>query len=149
MLPLNIQKMILDKLGLKNVSARDCRYIGSKLDASETTVKRFFGLIAESESSRKHFSSTLNRVAEFLGYNNYRELCVAVETFQNKSEEIPSIQKLNIVSLNEGSEIKLSHSQEGVIVMTYVGNGEFMVKETKDFRLFQGDLVRIRVEKAS
>lgn len=149
MLPQNIQNMILDKLGLKNVSARDCQFIGSKLDASETTVKRFFGLIAESESKRTHFASTLNRVAEFLGYDNYRELCETVETLENKSEEITSSQTPSISSLKEGSEIKLSHSQEGVIVMTYVGNGEFMVKETKDFRLFQGDRVRIRVEKAS
>ena len=149
MLPQTIQKMILDKLGLKNVSSRDCKFIGSKIYASETTVKRFFGLIAESESKRTHFASTLNRVAEFLGYSTYGELYASMENTEEKSEETNSCRLLKIYSLKEGSEIQLTHSQDGVIVMTYVGNGEFMVKESRDFRLFQGDRVRIRIEKAS
>lgn len=142
MLPQSIQKMILDKLGIKNISSRDCAYIGSKLDVSETTAKRLFGFIGEAERNRIQHTSTMDRISQFLGYENYNSLLKNIGEL-DYSSEFTAVKSIEASNLDEGSQIQVRYDPSRVIVMTYIGDYYFLINESKNSKLIKGDRIRL------
>lgn len=142
MLPESVRRMILKELGMTSVSSRDCAYIGPKLDVSETTAKRLFGLVDESERKRVQHTSTLDRIAKFLGYESYREVLKSIGEL-DYSSEFTQIESIDSSKLNIGSHIVVRYEPSREIVMTYTGDCRFIIDDSLNCKLRKGDIVSI------
>ena len=76
MLPPSIIQKILAKYGKEKVYSADCASLADKIGIGETTVKRMLGLVGETspERNRTPHVSTMDILAKWLGYENYKAL---------------------------------------------------------------------------
>ncbi len=51
--------------------------------------------------------------------------------------------KIETKNLSEGTQIQLRYEPSRVIVMTYLGDDEFLINETKNSKLQKGDRIRL------
>lgn len=144
MLSKAIQDKIREKYGKAVIYSADCAPLGQEMGVSETTVKRMFGLVGanSAERARTPHNSTMDIVARWLGYENYRELLREIGE-GNFSSEFTSMESIEATALAEGTQIQLRYEPSRVIVMTYLGNNEFTVNESKNSKLAKGDRVKL------
>lgn len=85
---LTLKKCVLRKCGITSISARDCRLISEEifnLDKnyiSETTIKRFFGIM-ESKGTFSPF--VYNSLCIFCGFNGYDDFKTRYENGEIKN----------------------------------------------------------------
>ena len=144
MLPQSIIGKILAKYGKDTIYSADCAPLAEEIGIGETTVKRMLGLVGENsrERTRTPHVSTMDILAGWLGYDNYKHLLREIGE-QDFSSEFTSMESIVVESLDEGSRIQIKYEPARVIVMTYLGGGEFVINESKNSKLQKGDRVRI------
>ena len=144
MLPQTILDKILAKYGKETIYSADCAPLADKIGISETTVKRMFGLVGKDspERNRTPHNSTMDIVAKWLGYGCYKDLLCEIGE-GNFSSEFTSMQTIEASKLKEGTQIQFQYEPARVIVMTYIGEGEFLINESKNSKLIKGDRIRL------
>lgn len=144
MLPQTIIGKILDKYGKEKVYSADCASLAEKIGISETTVKRMLGLVGESspERNRTPHVSTMDILAKWLGYENYRELLREIGE-NDYSSEFSFMESIDVKDLEVGTQIQLKWEPSRIIVITYCGNEDFIVNESKNSKLLKGDKIKL------
>lgn len=142
MLPQSIISKILAKYGKDQVYSADCASLAGKIGIGETTVKRMLGLVGEPERNRTPHVSTMDILARWLGYDNYKALLKEIGE-QDYSSEFTSLESLDIMNLDEGSQIRIKYEPSRIIVMTYLGNREFLINESENSKLQKGDRIKV------
>lgn len=135
---------ILEKYGKETIYSADCVPLAAEMGVGITTVKRMFGLVSEDspERNRTPHNSTMDIVAKWLGYQNCRALLREIGEV-DISSEFTSMQEIKSAELKEGTQIQLAWIPSRVLIMTYIGNEEFLVNEVKNSKLQKGDRIRI------
>ena len=144
MLPQSIIDKIVAKYGKERIFSADCAPLGDEIGLSATTVKRMLGLVgAESkERNRTPHKSTMDILAKWLGYDSYMSLLSEVGE-GNYASEFTSLETIAVRELDEGMQVRLSYHPNRTIVMTYIGNCEFLVEDSENSKLIKGDKLKI------
>lgn len=144
MLPQSIINKILAKYGKEKVYSADCAALSESIGLGETTIKRMLGLVGESspERHRTPHVSTMDILAKWLGYENYKTLLQELGEGDYTSEFTP-MQTIEAVKLTVGTQIQLRYEPARVIVMTYLGDNAFLVNESKNSKLVKGDRIEL------
>lgn len=144
MLPQSIIQKILAKYGKDKVYSADCAPLADKIGISETTVKRMLGLVGESspERNRTPHTSTMDILAKWLGYENYKALLTEIGETDNSSD-FSFIETIDVRELQPGSQIQLKWNPSRIIVITYCGEDNFIVSEAKNSKLLKGDKIKL------
>lgn len=144
MLPQSIIDKILAKYGKAQVFSADCAPLANEIGLSETTVKRMLGLVGahSRERHRRPHNSTMDILAKWLGYEDYLALLNDVGEGRSPSD-FTTLECVDVEHLDCGTQIRLGYSPSRVIVMTYLGDYEFLVNESKNSKLIKGDRLRI------
>ncbi len=144
MLPQSIINKILSKSGKETIYSGDCLGIAGSIGISETTLKRMLGLVGENspERNRTPHISTMDILAKWLGYENYKALLREVGE-EDYSSEFTSMQTIDVNNLDEGTQIQVRYEPSRTIVMTYLGGGQFMINESKNSKLLKGDRIKL------
>lgn len=142
MLSKTIIEMIETKYGKKNLQSGDCASLAGSIGVGETTVKRMLGLVgADSpERNRTPRVSTYDLLAKWLGYDDYRALLIELNE-GDVASEFTSMHSIETAALAEGTQIQLRYEPARVMVMTYLGNDEFMINESQNSKLLKGDRI--------
>ena len=53
------------------------------------------------------------------------------------------MESIEVADLDEGTQIQLKCEPSRIIVMTYLGTGEFVINESKNSKLMKGDRIRL------
>ncbi len=144
MLPQSIIDKILVKYGKEQIYSADCAPLASEIGVSETTVKRMLGLVGEksAERNRTPHVSTMDILAKWLGYDNYKALLREIGE-QDLSSEFTTIESIDVATLEVGTQIQLKYDPSRLIVMTYLGNYDFIINESKFSKLRKGDRITV------
>lgn len=144
MLPQSIIQKILAKYGKDQVYSADCASLADKIGLSETTLKRMLGLVGENspERNRTPHVSTMDILAKWLGYENYRELLKEVGE-KNYSSDFSPVPSIDVRDLQTGTQIQLKWEPSRILVITYCGDDNFIVNESKNGKLQKGDKIRL------
>lgn len=144
MLSQAILDKILEKYGKGTLYSSDCGPLAKEIGVSETTVKRFFGLVGKDspERSRTPHNSTMDIVAKWLGYGCYKDLLLEIGE-GGFSSEFTSMQTIDVKNLEDGTQVQFRYEPARLIVMTYLGNGEFLINESKNSKLLKGDRISL------
>ncbi len=134
----------MEKYGKNPIFSSDCAPLAKEIGVSETTVKRMFGLVGKDspERNRTPHNSTMDIVARYLGFDCYNDLLREIGDGDFSSEFI-SMQTLEVNRLKDGTQVQLRYEPARVIVMTYLGEGEFLINETQNSKLQKGDRIRL------
>lgn len=144
MLPESIIQKILAKYGKEKVYSADCASLADKIGLSETTLKRMLGLVGENspERNRTPHVSTMDILAKWLGYENYRALLREIGE-NNYSSEFTFMDYIDVKNLETGTQIQLKWEPSRIIVITYCGDENFIVNESKNSKLLKGDKIKL------
>lgn len=144
MLPQSIIQKILAKYGKEKVYSADCASLADKIGLSETTLKRMLGLVGENspERNRTPHVSTMDILAKWLGYANYKELLREIGE-SDYSSEFAYMESIDVRDLETGTQIQLKWEPSRIIVITYCGEEYFIVNEAKNSKLLKGDKIKL------
>lgn len=144
MLPQSIIQKILAKYGKEKVYSADCASLAGKIGISETTVKRMLGLVGESspERNRTPHISTMDILAKWLGYENYRALLKEIGE-NDYSSDFTFMESIDVKDLEIGTQIQLKWEPSRIVVITYCGDGNFIINEAKNSKLLKGDKITL------
>lgn len=144
MLPQSIISMILAKYGKRVVYSADCAPLAAEIGIGETTVKRMLGLVGANspERNRVPHVSTMAILARWLGYDSYKSLLLEIGD-RNFSSEFTPMECIDVKDLDEGSRLQIKYDPGRVIVMTYMGDGTFVINESKNSKLLKGDRIAL------
>lgn len=144
MLPQSIIKKILDKYGKEKVYSADCAPIADKIGLSETTLKRMLGLVGEDspERNRTPHVSTMDILAKWLGYENYKALLREIGE-NDYSSDFTFMESIDVKDLAIGTQIQLKWEPSRIIVITYCGDNNFIINEAKNSKLLKGDKIKL------
>ena len=84
----------------------------------------------------------LDIIARWLGYENYRTLLREIGEL-DFSSEFTSLDSIDVIDLDEYTQIEVKYEPSRVILMTYLGGGIFLVNESKNSKLLKGDRLRL------
>lgn len=145
MLNQEIIRKIEEKFGKKIEYGRDCEALSEAI-IEETgqriavaTLKRMTGFA--SQKCIPHLS-TMDILARYVGYPNYKLLAKELKEDTDISD-FTWVDELESRSLKEGTQLQISYDPGRVLVMTYLGNDQFIVNEAYKSKLQQGDKVTI------
>ncbi len=110
---------------------------GERLGIS--TLKRIFGFVGHHVIPR---ASTMDIIAQYVGYPNYNLLLKDMGNDTEISAFTP-VDEIVISKLSEGTQIQFTYHPNRLIVMTYLGNSNFIVNESINSKLQKGDTVKI------
>lgn len=144
MLPPSIIQKILAKYGKEKVYSADCASLADKIGIGETTVKRMLGLVGETspERNRTPHVSTMDILAKWLGYENYKELLREIGE-NDYSSDFTFMESIDVKDLAIGTQIQLKWEPSRTIVITYCGDDTFIINEAKNSKLQKGDKIKL------
>lgn len=144
MLPQSIIDLIHARYGKQQIFSSDCAPLGNEIGLSETTMKRMLGLVGieSKERHRTPHPSTMELLAKWLGYSSYQALLKDIGE-EKISSEFATMDCIDVTLLEEGRRIRLSYNPSREIIMTYLGNYEFKVEDSKNSKLKEGDRLMV------
>lgn len=144
MLPQSIIQKILVKYGKEKVYSADCASLADKIGLSETTLKRMLGLVGENspERNRTPHVSTMDILAKWLGYDNYRELLKEIGE-NDYSSEFTFMESIDVKDLVVGTQLQIKWEPSRILVITYCGDDIFIINEAKNSKLLKGDKIKL------
>lgn len=144
MLPQSIIQKILSKYGKEKVYSADCASLADKIGLSETTLKRMLGLVGENspERNRTPHVSTMDILAKWLGYDNYRELLKEIGE-NDYSSEFTFMESIDVKDLVVGTQLQIKWEPSRILVITCCGDDIFIINEAKNSKLLKGDKIKL------
>lgn len=107
----------------------------------ETTLKRIYGFVGLDQNIVPRIL-TLDILAQYIGYSNFKSF--AKELGENP--EISSfslIESISAYDMEVGEKIRFTYKPDRKLLLTYLGNNEFVVDESHNSKLIQGDVLTI------
>lgn len=111
----------------KDITKRTSQYI------SVNTVKRLLGFLPYDKA---HRLSTLNVIAQYLGYASWEDLTVALSGKNSGFEDIPT---QDAASLSEGAELMVSYAPDRRLRLIHHAGNSFTVTASERSKLKAGD----------
>lgn len=106
---------------------------------STTTLKRLLGFVSGSAQPR---SSTLDIIAQYIGYPNYKLLEQDLGE-NNEISEFRPVENISSDDLEMGEQIQVTYNPNRIILMTYLGNNLYLINESRGSKLLKGDKLLI------
>lgn len=106
------------------------------------TVKRLLGFIGDHRTPR---ASTLNIIANYLGYDVWESLCLHVGEISNSAfgSDNDNDNELHAADLTEGDEIEITYLPDRRLVIVFKGGNTFDVVSSENSKLRVGDTLRL------
>lgn len=151
MFPESIIEKIRVKYGKDQLYSSDCVHIASAITdsvkgarISESTIKRALGFVGIDSPDRYGVqrTNTMDIIAKWLGYDCYKDLLREIGE-EGYSSEFTPMEEIVVSKLEEGTQVQLQYMPSRLIIMTYLGNGEFVVNESKNSKLLKGDRIKL------
>ena len=122
----------------------DCEYLALDIESKTgnhigaTTLKRLLGFAADTRSPH---ASTLNLIAQYLGYANWQEL--AKTDTEGNSGFDRADGEIRSADLRIGSRVEIKYLPDRRIVFDYQGDNRYCVSVNEHSKLSVGDSVEI------
>ena len=142
-----LDRKIIEKLEKKenkgkSLTTTDCQWLAGKIGIGETTLKRMLGFT--SDCGRTPHRSTLDIIARFLGYKDYRTLALDLELAEVVISDFDERDAIETATLKIGDIVELSYLPNRIFTLKYVGDSRFILENVENSRnLLAGDIVRI------
>ena len=142
-----LDKKIIDKIEQKenkgkSLTTTDCQWLAGKIGIGETTLKRMLGFT--SDSGRTPHRSTLNIIAEFLGYKDYSAMAIDLELPEVVISDFDEREAIETDTLNIGDIVEITYLPNRFFSLKYVGDSRFIIESVENSRnLLAGDIVKI------
>ena len=144
-----LSKVILEKIeerfGRKLQYPRDVSALQqhifeqTKENLGDSTLKRMFGFVGYGGKNRQ---STMDVIATYCGYHDYKQMAIALGEDYEVSD-FESVDEIVTADLEQGTMIQISYDPGRVLVLTYIGDGYYIVNESVRSQLMKGDKVKI------
>lgn len=140
-----VRQMILEKFDSPIIYPQQCEALAMAIreDTGQTlgttTLKRMLGFVNARVSPRK---STLDIIAQYLGYPDYNLLIKDMSEDTDISDFRPE-ESLDSADLEEGERILVTYHPNRVLVLSYLGDNKYVVKESRGSKLLKGDILMI------
>lgn len=143
-LPKEFIRRVESRLGKPLKYSADCEILAQAIEDATgerlgvTTIKRLFGFAGEKVTPR---GSTMDIFARYLGYNDLRDM----ERQLGDAADISmftAVDEIRADSLAAGTRIQLTYSPGRRLLLTYAGDGRFIVDEAENSKLLKGDIIR-------
>ena len=110
----------------------------TKVHIGATTLKRLTGFASD---EREPHTTTLDAIARYLGYNNWKEL----DEIAAKSNSALGCHENEIRSTNlkEGYRVEIAYLPDRKIIFTYLGENRYIVSDSINSKLQKGDRMQI------
>ena len=107
----------------------------------ETTLKRMFGFTNDPRTPHR---STLNVIAQFLGYKDYSALALDLELPEIVISDFDERDVIETDTLNIGDIVEITYLPNRLFSLKYVGDSRFIIESVENSRnLLAGDIVKI------
>ena len=142
-----LDKKIIKKIekkanGGNRLTTTDCQWLAGEIGVGETTVKRMLGFT--SDCGRTPHRSTLNIIAQYLGYNDYSNLALDLELDEVVISDFDERDAIETDTLNIGDIVEITYLPNRFFSMKYVGDSRFIIENVENSRnLLAGDIVKI------
>lgn len=140
-----IIKKIEEKFGRKLEYSCDCDALSEAIieetgqRIAMSTLKRMAGFVSKKCKPRL---STMDIIAQYVGYPNYKLLAKEIND-DTEISDFARVEELESKSLKEGTQLQITYDPERLLVLTYLGNDQFIVNESYKSKLQPGDKVTI------
>ena len=141
-----ILKRIRLKVGLEMTRSSDFEVLSQSIkditreNLGVNTLKRLFGYKTDNVVPRH---STMDIIAQYLGFNNYESLLKELGEDADISLFTP-IDCLELRELQKGTRLRVTYDPNRVFFLTYIGNCNFIVDEIAGSRnILKGDILTI------
>ena len=102
---------------------------------SLSTIKRLWGYVESNGAPRL---STLNTLAQFLGFTDWNAYLVALEQRGGTESTMFTGEGIQTADLQAGDRIAVAWQPNRQCIFRYVGDNQFIVEESKNAKLQQG-----------
>lgn len=140
-----LRDMIERKLGIKILYTSHCGALEQAIydetgqHIGLTTLKRMFGFVKAPHVPRR---STYDILAQYLGYPDYAMLCRELGSDYEISE-FGEVESIETERLRPGDKVKLRYNPKRELMLSYLGNSEYIVTASVGSKLREGDRVCI------
>lgn len=107
-----------------------------KIVISPTTLKRLWGYLNEGGTPRK---STLSILSQFIGYRDWEDFCSSPKDSSFVQSNFILARKISSFSLSKGDRLKINWLPDRFCLVSYNGNMNFTVLESKNAKIQAGD----------
>ena len=111
----------------------------TKTTIGVTTLKRLFGFAAD---ERRPHVSTLDVIARYIDYPSFKLLVKDLGEDCDISMYQP-VESLDNKGLTVGKQVQITYDPQRLVLMTYLGDDQFVVNESKNSKLGKGDILTI------
>lgn len=102
---------------------------------SLSTIKRLWGYVESNGAPRL---STLNTLAQFLGFTDWNAYLVALEQREGTESAMFTGEGIQTVDLQAGDRIAVAWRPNRQCTFRYIGDNQFVVEDSKNAKLQQG-----------
>lgn len=141
-----ILRRLKEKVGLEMAKSSDFDALSQSItdstseNLSVNTLKRLFGFKTDKVVPRV---STMDIIAEYLGYSDYESLIKELGEDADISLFTP-IDCLEVQELEKGTQIRVAYNPNRVFFLTYLGDYQFIVNDVEGSKnIRKGDLLTI------
>lgn len=145
MLNREIIKMIEEKLGMEIQYSQQAEIVAQAIEDATgqvlgvSTIKRMWGFVNENRIPR---NQTMDIIAQYLGYHNYKELSHDINE-DTQISDFEWMEQVNPEDLTVGSQLQFTYDPKRLVILTYLGDSKFIVNESKNSKLQKGDTLEI------
>ncbi|MBU0487815.1 MAG: hypothetical protein KKD31_07665 [Bacteroidetes bacterium] len=138
------RKEIEKKFGQEVRYPTDCEALAghismeTKQRVSTSTLKRILGFVKGTKEPRLF---TLDVIAQYLGCKNWDEYLERFARIENS--EFLNLEQINIDKLKIDCRIEFTYEPDRRVEMLYCGDYEFIVVDSENSKLIQGDKLKI------
>ena len=104
---------------------------------SLSTIKRLWGYV---ESNGEPRLSTLNTLAQFLGFTDWNAYLVALEQRGGTESAMFTGEGIQTADLQAGDRIAVAWQPNRQCIFRYIGDNQFIVEESKNAKLQRGTI---------
>ncbi len=137
-----IIKEIEEKFGTPIKYPKDCESLSNSIQLncnkviSVTTLKRLMGFVKQVEQPHRY---TLDIIANYIGYKDWDDVIRFVGSKDNSS--FFQLEGIDVSTLRKGNKIEFTYEPKRFVVLSYLGDTKFKVKESKNSKLQKDDLI--------
>lgn len=137
-----IIKEIEEKFGTPIKYPKDCESLSNSIQLncnkliSVSTLKRLMGFVKQVEQPHKH---TLDVIANYIGYKDWEDAIRFTENKDNSS--FFQLEGIDVTTLKKGNKIEFTYEPKRLVVLSYLGDNKFKVKESTNSKLQKDDLI--------
>ncbi len=138
-----LRRLISERWGHSVASPADCELLSTEIlhatkeYVSVNTLKRLLGFIAYGNT---HRLSTLNIIAQYLGYEKWNDL---VASMCNNSDFGKSLSAVSAIDIPEGGEVEITYAPDRQIILCHQQGNLFEVKNSGKGKLQVGDRIEV------